>query len=75
MSDDDTRLYEVVMNLEQQSSIWPTGKDIPSGWEKVGRSGLKTDCVQYIEKIWTDMRPLSLRRKMDAVESSEGRGV
>ena len=65
MSEDD-RVYVVVVNHEEQYSIWPQGKDIPAGWNDVGVSGPKKDCLDHIEKVWTDMRPLSLRKKMDA---------
>ena len=51
----------------QQYSIWPDYKAIPNGWRAVGKSGLKPECLAYIEEVWTDMRPLSLRQKMDAV--------
>ena len=61
-SNDD--LYEVVVNHEQQYSIWPNDREIPSGWHKVGQSGGKQKCLEYIASVWEDMRPLSLRRKM-----------
>jgi len=67
MSDDeDTRAYEVVMNHEEQYSIWLAGRDIPRGWVAVGKHGPKAECLQYIEQVWTDMRPLSLRKHMEA---------
>ena len=62
--DEDTRQYTVVMNHEEQYSIWPSGREIPAGWHDVGRSGSKQECLAYIEEVWTDMRPLSLRKKM-----------
>ena len=58
--------YSVVMNAEEQYSIWPEGRDLPLGWNAAGKSGTKTECLAYIEEVWTDMRPLSLRRKMEA---------
>ncbi len=64
---EDTRQYTVVMNHEEQYSIWPTAKQIPAGWRAVGKEGLKADCLQYIEEVWVDMRPLSLRKKMEAL--------
>jgi MbtH protein len=64
---EDTRIYDVVMNHEEQYSIWPKGKQIPAGWHAVGKEGLKPECLDYIEKVWVDMRPLSLRKKMDAL--------
>jgi MbtH protein len=58
-------LFEVVFNHEQQYSIWPQNKRIPDGWYAAEISGPKADCLEYIERVWTDMRPLSLRRAMD----------
>ena len=63
---EDSIDYNVVVNHEEQYSIWPVGKDIPLGWKSVGKSGPKTECLNYIKEVWTDMRPLSLRKKMDA---------
>jgi MbtH protein len=62
---DDTMVYKVVVNHEEQYSIWPADRDNPLGWNDVGRSGSKTECLDYIKEVWTDMRPLSLRRSMD----------
>jgi len=61
---EDTTLYKVVMNQEEQYSIWPADRDNPSGWFDVGKTGLKAECLGYIQEVWTDMRPLSLRQKM-----------
>jgi MbtH protein len=69
MGIDDTHdhtVYRVVVNHEEQYSIWPEYKDIPNGWREVGRTGTKDDCLAYIKDVWTDMRPLSLRRRMEA---------
>jgi MbtH protein len=57
--------YEVVINDEEQYSIWPVGKKIPDGWRAVGKNGEKASCLAYINEVWTDMRPLSLRKKME----------
>jgi len=57
--------YTVVMNHEEQYSIWPAGRVVPAGWREVGREGSKQECLGYIEENWTDMRPLSLCRAMD----------
>ncbi len=62
--------FVVVVNDEEQYSIWPAGRDLPSGWHAAGRSGPKAECLAYITEVWTDMRPLSLRRHMDAARSS-----
>jgi MbtH protein len=61
---DDDRDYEVVRNYEDQYSIWPAGLAIPAGWQAVGRSGPKAECLAYITSVWTDMRPRSLREAM-----------
>jgi MbtH protein len=63
--DEDTRTYVVVVNHEEQYSIWFKDRSIPAGWRPVGKEGPKADCLQYIEEVWTDMRPLSLRKKME----------
>lgn len=62
--EDDAR-YKVVINHEEQYSIWPEDRENPLGWKDAGFSGLKAACLQYIEDVWTDMRPLSLRKKME----------
>ena len=62
--EDETMIYKVVVNHEEQYSIWPDYKEIPAGWRAVGKSGLKPDCLAYIKEVWTDMRPLSLRKQM-----------
>jgi MbtH protein len=69
--DEDTRTYEVVMNHEEQYSIWPKDRAIPAGWAAVGKSGSKAECLAYIEEVWTDMRPLSLRKHMEAYEAQQ----
>lgn len=61
----DTTVYQVVANHEEQYSIWPTNKVLPAGWQTVGTPGSKAECLAFIEHAWTDMRPLSLRKKMD----------
>ena len=63
---EDTTIYKVVMNHEEQYSIWPAYKENALGWSDVGKSGLKAECLSYIKEVWTDMRPLSLRIKMEA---------
>ncbi len=65
---EDTTIYKVVVNHEEQYSIWPEGRDNPLGWRDVGKNGTKGECLAYIAEVWTDMRPLSLRRKMEADE-------
>ena len=63
--EEDTTVYTVVMNHEEQYSIWPKRKAIPQGWKPVGKEGPKQECLQYVDEVWMDMRPLSLRKRMD----------
>ncbi|WP_156725186.1 MbtH family protein [Streptomyces apocyni] len=58
----DELTYVVVVNDEEQYSIWARGRVAPAGWREAGMAGSKRDCLAYIEEVWTDMRPLSLRR-------------
>ncbi|KAB8321063.1 MbtH family protein [Tolypothrix campylonemoides VB511288] len=62
---EDTTIYKVVVNHEQQYSIWPSERENAPGWKDVGKSGTKAECLDYIKEVWTDMRPLSLRQQMD----------
>jgi MbtH protein len=62
--EEDTSIYIVVINHEEQYSIWPEYKEIPNGWTAAGKSGTKQECLDYIKEVWTDMRPLSLRKQM-----------
>jgi MbtH protein len=62
--DDEQAEFEVVLNDEEQYSIWPADREIPAGWRKAGKHGKKAECLTYINEVWTDMRPLSLRKKM-----------
>lgn len=57
--------FDVVINDEEQYSIWSSSKPVPEGWRKDGKSGTKEECLEYISTVWTDMRPASLRRQMD----------
>lgn len=67
---EDTIIYKVVVNHEEQYSIWPSERDNPLGWKDAGKNGLKQECLDYIKEVWTDMRPLSLRKKMEETASS-----
>lgn len=62
---EDTTIYAVVVNDEEQYSIWPADRELPLGWRHEGTQGNKQTCLAHIEQVWTDMRPLSLRRKME----------
>ncbi len=61
---EDTTEYKVVVNHEEQYSIWHATRENPLGWNDVGKSGKKAECLAYIKEVWTDMRPLSLRKKL-----------
>lgn len=62
---EDKTIYRVVVNHEEQYSIWPADRENPPGWRDAGKSGLKAECLAYVKEVWTDMRPLSLRQRMD----------
>ena len=63
---EDNTIYKVVVNDEEQYSIWPTDRTNPLGWRDAGASGAKAECLAWIREVWTDMRPLSLRERMAA---------
>ena len=65
---EDNTIYKVVVNHEEQYSIWPADRENPLGWRDVDKSGSKTECLAYVKEVWTDMRPLSLRKKMEKRE-------
>ncbi|WP_121717434.1 MbtH family NRPS accessory protein [Streptomyces sp. E5N91] len=69
MAEDEDQVYRVVVNHEEQYSIWPVDRDLPAGWSAEGTEGKRADCLSHIGEIWTDMRPLSLRRRMEAAPS------
>ena len=62
---EDLTMYKAVVNHEEQYSIWPANRQNPSGWRDAGRTGSKAECLSFIKEVWTDMRPLSLRKKME----------
>jgi len=62
---DDSTMYQVVINHEEQYSIYPENREPPAGWQAVGKTGSKQECLEYIEQVWTDMRPISLRKQME----------
>jgi amino acid adenylation domain-containing protein len=64
---EDSTIYKVVINHEEQYSIWRAELTTPGGWREVGQEGMKSECLAYIERVWTDMRPLSLRRQLTAL--------
>ena len=63
---EDTREYLVVVNHEEQYSIWLADRELPAGWTDAGKRGTSAECLAHVEEVWTDMRPLSLRLRMDA---------
>jgi MbtH protein len=65
----DERTYCVVSNHEEQYSIWPADRELPPGWHKEGTEGSRDQCLAHIDTVWTDMRPLSLRRRMEQAAS------
>lgn len=69
----DNQTYKVVVNHEVQYSIWPAEKANALGWTDAGKSGSKAECLAYIKEVWTDMRPLSLKKKME--EAARGSGA
>lgn len=66
--EEDTTIYKVVVNHEEQYSIWPADRENAPGWRDAGTSGSKAECLAHIERVWTDMRPLSLRLQMDGAD-------
>ncbi|MFV3370857.1 MbtH family protein [Pseudomonas sp. NY15435] len=62
--DREDAVYKVLVNGEEQYSLWPDYKEVPAGWREAGKQGSKADCLAFVEANWTDMRPLSLRQKM-----------
>lgn len=70
MDQEDTIQYKVVINHEEQYSLWPADRENPIGWRDAGKTGTKEECLAYVEQVWTDMRPKSLREKMDATPKS-----
>jgi MbtH protein len=70
---EDTTIYKVVVNHEEQYSIWPADRENALGWNDVGKSGTRQECLDYIQEVWTDMRPLSIRDKMERL-AREGQG-
>ena len=67
---EDRTTYKVVINHEEQYSIWPDGRENAPGWTDVGKSGSRDECLEHIEEVWTNMRPLSLRLKMEEMEEA-----
>jgi len=70
--DDDRRTYTVLVNDEEQYSLWLADLRVPAGWRSAGKTGTKQECLDYVRSVWTDMRPLSLRRAMEPSGKESG---
>jgi MbtH protein len=70
--DEDDRDYVVVVNHEEQYSIWLADRPLPNGWRTAGKSGKRAECLAHIGEVWKDMRPLSLRKAVEADAANEG---
>ncbi|GHE35608.1 MbtH family protein [Streptomyces vinaceus] len=57
-------MFKVVVNHEEQHSIWPRDREVPPGWSEVGVAGSKDECLAYIRTAWPDITPLSVRRAL-----------
>jgi MbtH protein len=76
MSDrEDNRTYRVVVNHEEQYALWLEFKEIPLGWRDAGKVGTKAECMAWVDEVWTDMRPLSLRRHLEEAEAANTTGA
>jgi MbtH protein len=53
--------FTVVVNHEEQYSVWPVDRPVPAGWREAGFTGTREECLAHVDEVWTDMRPLSLR--------------
>lgn len=62
--DDADTTFQVVVNDQDQYSIWFADRGLPAGWTADGTTGSKQECLQHIEKVWTDMRPRSVRDRV-----------
>jgi len=69
-NEENTTIYKVVVNHEEQYSIWPAERENPLGWRDAGKIGLKEECLEYIKDVWTDMRPLSVRKNGMVIKRS-----
>jgi len=71
MAEEDATVYKVVVNHEMQYSIWPRSRENALGWFDEGKQGTKAQCLEYIDTVWTDMRPLSLRKHMESLSNTQ----
>jgi MbtH protein len=70
IGDEQKTAYSVVLNHEEQYSIWRLGREIPKGWRNAGKTGTKQECLDWVKENWTDMRPLSIRRSTEIPTTS-----
>lgn len=68
-ADEYQEMYLVLINHEEQYSLWPSYKPIPAGWKSIGKERTKEECITYVDSVWTDMRPLSLRKQMKKLKN------
>jgi MbtH protein len=68
---EDTRTYTVLVNDEEQYSLWIADRRVPAGWRPAGKTGTKQECLDYVRTVWTDMRPASLRRAMEQAAKNQ----
>ncbi len=66
--DEYQEMYLVLINHEEQYSLWPSYKPIPAGWKAIGEERTKNECLAYVDEVWTDMRPLSLRKQIEELQ-------
>jgi MbtH protein len=69
---EDTTIYMAVVNDEEQYSIWPADRALPPGWTPAGKEGTKQEVLAWIQEVWTDMRPKSLRDRMQQAGLADG---
>jgi uncharacterized protein YbdZ (MbtH family) len=72
--EDDRITYTVVVNHDEQYSIWPANRELPLGWHPVGKTGRKAECLEYIDLVWKDMRPLSVRKHLEQSQNKASDG-
>ena len=72
MEEGEVRRYIVLINDEEQYSLWPAAKAVPAGWRLVGKEGSEQECMAFVDEVWTDMRPLSLRKASGQVGLETG---
>jgi MbtH protein len=73
--ENEEAVFKVLVNHEEQYSMWPADLPVPGGWTETGQQGSTAECEEYVERVWTDMRPKSLREEMDAELAEDGETV